>query len=280
MHMAIEAYGQNGNQESAIARYEALGDSADEVLSYVVQNPEGLSNDLILSYSEVVASGAPTTAEAETGEGEAEGGTRNLLPILIPLLCVLLLVLVAFLVYFFILRGRIGRKEVTEPSPVMEAMEAQEQAVYTDYVAEGTEPPLAQFMASYKFGDDLFDDAFSVDSASGEFLGECGVGISETIGVGDPKKVSAFEVWLFDKNDIQTVTKVLMSPHTFNDEGTRQRLEAKGEPVSAEPGSETLLETQTLQLVARVVDMGYGDGSMPDQSYFDHLVLELAVWPK
>jgi hypothetical protein len=43
--------------------------------------------------------------------------------------------------------------------------------------------------------------------------GECGVGISETIGVGDPKKVTAFEVWLFDKNDIQTVTKVLMSAH-------------------------------------------------------------------
>jgi hypothetical protein len=44
-------------------------------------------------------------------------------------------------------------------------------------------------------GDDLYDDSFSVDSPSGDFLGECGVGISETIGVGDPKSLG-LEVWL------------------------------------------------------------------------------------
>ena len=87
---------------------------------------------------------------------------------------------------------------------------------------------MAQFMASYKLGDDLFDDSFSIDFPAGEFLGECGVGISETIGVGDPKKVTAFEVWLFDKNDIQTVTKVLMSAHAFLDEATRLRLACQG----------------------------------------------------
>jgi hypothetical protein len=135
-------------------------------------------------------------------------------------------------------------------------------------------------MASYKLGDDLFDDSFSIDSASGEFLGECGVGISETIGVGDHKKVTAFEVWLFDKNDIQTVTKVLMSAHAFNDGAIRQRLEAKGEPVLVEPGIETVLETQTLQLVARVADMSYGDSAMPADSFFDHVLLELSVWSK
>ena len=35
--------------------------------------------------------------------------------------------------------------------------------------------PMVQFMASYKAGDDLFDDSFSVNFPSGEFLGECGV---------------------------------------------------------------------------------------------------------
>ncbi len=139
---------------------------------------------------------------------------------------------------------------------------------------------MVQFMATYKLGDDLFDDSFSIDSPAGEFLGECGVGISETIGVGEPKKVTAFEVWLFDKNDIQTVTKVLMSAHAFLDEATRQRLESKGDPVLAEPGSEIVLETQTLRLVARVVDMAYGDGALPEQSFLERLLLELAVWPK
>ena len=139
---------------------------------------------------------------------------------------------------------------------------------------------MVQFVASYKIGDDLFDDSFSVDSPSGEFLGECGVGISETVGIGDPKKVTAFEVWLFDKNDIQTVTKVLMSAHSFLDEDLRQRLAAKGVPVRSEAGTESVLETETLRLVARVVDMAYGEGPLPDSSFFEHLVLELAVWLK
>jgi len=137
-----------------------------------------------------------------------------------------------------------------------------------------------QFMASYRLGDDLFDDSFSIDSPAGEFLGECGVGISETIGVGEPKKVTAFEVWLFDKNDIQTVTKVLMSAHAFVDAGIRQKLETKGELVQAEPGNQTILETATLRLVARIVDMGYGQGALPEGSFFESLILELAVWAK
>jgi len=272
MRTAIEAYGQNGDAAKAQARYTSLGADAGEVLSYIAQNPEGMSNELITDFSSVVGS-TPSAPEEPTVR-------RSILTILIPLVCVLLLVLVAFLLYVFVLRGRFTKSSEAAPSPAMQAEEAKRQATYTDYTTSGAETPTAQFMASYKIGDDLFDDSFSIDSASGEFLGECGVGISETIGVGDPKKVAAFEVWLFDKNDIQTVTKVLMSSHAFYDDSIRQRLEAKGEPVLANPGNETVLETQTLQLVARVVEMGYGDGSMPAQSFFDHLILELAIWQK
>jgi hypothetical protein len=161
----------------------------------------------------------------------------------------------------------------------MQAEAAKKQARMTDYSGEQA-PPVAQFMASYKLGDDLFDDSFSIDAPSGEFLGECGVSISETVGVGDPKKVTAFEVWLFDKNDIQTVTTVLMSAHAFTDPAISQRLRAKGEPVQAERDREFVLDTQTLQLVARVVNMDYGEGAMPGESFFENLLLELAVWQK
>ncbi len=88
-------------------------------------------------------------------------------------------------------------------------------------MAPPAQDPLATFRTIYTLGDDLYDDSFSIESASGDFLGECGVGIGDMVGVGDPKKVSAFEVWLFDKNDIQTVTKVLMSRYAFNDDTTR-----------------------------------------------------------
>jgi hypothetical protein len=140
--------------------------------------------------------------------------------------------------------------------------------------------PVAHFMTSYLIGDDLYDDSFSIDAPNGAFLGECGVGISDTIGVGDPKKVTAFEVWLFDKNDIQTVTKVLMSAHAMNDSGIKQRLASKGEPVLLEPGKQILLETATLQLEANVIEMVYGQGALPSGSFIERLTLELSVWPK
>ena len=68
-------------------------------------------------------------------------------------------------------------------------------------------------MTTYVMGDDLYDGSISIDTQGGDFLGEYGVGVSEIIGVGDPKKVTALEIWLFDKNDIKTATKVLMSAH-------------------------------------------------------------------
>lgn len=113
-----------------------------------------------------------------------------------------------------------------------------------------------------------------------EPFGECGVGISETVGVGEPKRVTAFEIWLFDKDDIQTVTKVIMSGYAYQDDKLQLRLESKGELVLAEPGKKVLLETATLQLEARIIDMEYGEGAAPDLSFFDRLTLELAVWPK
>ncbi len=136
---------------------------------------------------------------------------------------------------------------------------------------------IAQYMTTYNVGDDLFDDSFAIDSPSGEFLGECGVGISETVGVGEPKKATALELWLFDKNDIQTVTRVLMSQYAANDTETYQRMLAKGEPVVVEAGMEVRMETATLALVARVVDMAYGSGPLPPKSYFERITLELTI---
>ena len=53
-----------------------------------------------------------------------------------------------------------------------------------------------------------------------------------------------------------------------------------GEPVLVEPGAKVLLETATLTLEARVVDMGYGSGALPAESNFERLTLELAAWPR
>ena len=141
-------------------------------------------------------------------------------------------------------------------------------------------PPLAQFVTTYALGDDHYDPSFSIELDNGEFMGECGVGISENIGVGAPNKVTACEVWLFDKNDIRTVTMVLMSEYAFHDEALHTKLAPKGEPVLAGMGKELVLETKSLRVQARVVEMSYGTGNLPPNSFFERLTIEIAAWVK
>ena len=148
----------------------------------------------------------------------------------------------------------------------------------TDYEAMGQEPPIVQFMTTYLHGDDLYDDSFSIETSSGEFLGETGVGISETINNGDAKNVTALEVWLFDKNDIRTVTKVVMSDQAYNDDAIRAKLAPKGEAVLAHGGDRIRLETATLRVQARVVDLSYKTGPFPPNSVIDRITIELAAW--
>jgi hypothetical protein len=191
-------------------------------------------------------------------------------------LAVLVILLAAGGLYLF----RLLRKGPGTVTAVMQAAEASKSAEKTDFQALGLAPPITQTMTTYVLGDDLYDESFSIDTGGGEFLGEYGVGVSETIGVGEPKKVAALEIWLFDKNDIKTATKVLMSEHAYNDPNIRARLEPKGELVVVKAGEQVLLETQTLQLLATIVDMNYGTGAMPQKSYFDRITLELAIWPR
>jgi hypothetical protein len=283
LNMAIDSYSVNHDTALATRRYQDLGEYGPDTLSQVESEANTTQIAAIDSFkvavgvtSEIPLPGMETPEATPT---ETAGGTgRSPLLVVLFIMCGLTIVVGVVFAVIYYLRSR-GSTPSTV-TPAMEAQEAARQAEWTDYSAEGTEPPIAQFMASYKVGDDLFDDSFSIDSPNGEFLGECGVGISETIGVGDPKKVTAFEVWLFDKNDIQTVTKVLMSAHAFNDEVTLQRLSAKGEPVLAEPGSQAVLDTATLKLSARIVDMNYGEGALPETSFFDSMILEIAVWQK
>ncbi len=279
MRMAVQSYQANQDVFLAKQRWSALGDDkAATALLMVKSDPKGLSPETLRAF-EAAVQAPQTAATALPGATQAasQGGSSPLWLLLLLLTLLTVLLGAVFLVMYLLRQRSSGPRTVT---PAMEANEAARQAQWTDFTTGEAGPPISQFMASYKIGDDLFDDSFSIDSSSGEFLGECGVGISDTIGVGDPKKVTGFEVWMFDKNDIQTITKVVMSNHAFNDATIRNRLATKGEPVLAEPGGQTVLETATLRLTARIVDMNYGEGALPPQSYFDSLIIELAVWQK
>lgn len=141
-------------------------------------------------------------------------------------------------------------------------------------------PPVVRHVSIYSPGR-AFDDSFSIEDAAkdDEFLGECGATISETIGVGEPAKVTAVEIWLFDKEDfVRTLTSVFVSEHAYNDPAIRSKLEPKGELVVAKPGAVIKLETSSLRLQARIVEVAYGSGPLPPNSYFDKMTIEIQAW--
>lgn len=273
LRMSIDSFSVNRDEPEVVRRYTEAGPDAYNIFQKIKGAPGKLDPNAIQSYEEVLMKNglyAPGGAAAQP-EPSLNGGA--VFAIFGGLLAIGLIAAFAFWLFR-------RPRQTGELTPAQQAREYTRSVEKTDYAASGQEPPIAQYVTSYVLGDDLFDDSFSIDAPSGEFLGECGVGISETIGVGDPKKVTAFEVWMFDKNDIQTVTKVLMTPHAFRDPAYRAKLEAKGELFELVPQRQVVLETQTLQMVATVADMQYGDGPLPPDSYCDRLTLELAIWKK
>jgi hypothetical protein len=253
-----------------------LGSKASAVFDQISKDHGAVDPGAILAFQQVLMQNNLYNPGDTSTTSPADSGSPLTMAFIIGIVIALGVLVAAGAFWLF----RSNRRAPEDMTPAQVAAEHTRAVEKTDYSTTGEEPPVAQYVTTYVLGDDLFDDSFSIDAPSGEFLGECGVGISETIGVGDPKKVTAFEVWMFDKNDIQTVTKVLMSPHAFADAGFRAKLEPKGELISVEPQKQVVLETQTLQMIATVSDMQYGQGALPADSYFERITLELAIWSK
>ncbi len=280
LRMAIDSYRVNPNADLAIQRWQSLGPVAGPLFAAISQNPGQQDVGAILGFKSALESaGIQISAQPPVPTPATPALNKTLL---IGVAVLLVLGVAGAAGYYFILRPILyGRQPSTgEVSAARQAQDITHSTVKTDYSEKGLEKPITQTMTTFVLGDDLYDESFSIDSPAGEFLGEYGVGVSETIGVGEPKKVTAIEIWLFDKNDIKTATKVLMSQYAFSDQNIRGRLEAKGELVDVQPQGQVILETATLQLLATVVDLEYGQGNMPDKSYFERITLELAIWPK
>lgn len=275
LRMTIDSYRLNPDPNLAFQRWQNLGAGAQAAYDKVLSDPRGMERPVIKSYGELVTQ----IAAANGGDQPAETTSGSLLrTIVLGVIAIALLGVMGWGAWYaYRLLGKRGSGTVTT---TMQATELSRKAEKTNFEQMGLAPPITQTMTTFVLGDDLYDESFSIDTQAGEFMGEYGVGVSEAIGVGDPKKVTALEIWLFDKNDIKTATKVLMSQHAFGDAAIRARLEPKGELVQVEPQSQVLLETATLQLLATVVDLQYGSGPLPTNSYFERITLELAIWPR
>lgn len=284
LRMIVDSYSVNNNSDLAVKRYQNLGKYAQDTLEAVGANPGSIEPDALQNFRaaiEIFAPELPDQATSNENNG-GSGGTGILDSIvkILPIFCTASVVVIVIGIVVVVWRRR-SEKVVEElpetyiAEPVYEPSDLDLR--FTEAVH--TSEPLATFRTIYSLGDDLYDDSFSIEGPTGDFLGECGVGIGDIIGVGDPKKVSAFEVWLFDKNDIQTITKVLMSSYAYDDDDTRSRLAAKGDPILAESGGIIELDTASLRVEARIVDLTYGEGALPSGSFFERIAIELRAYP-
>ena len=295
IRMVAASYAQNRDLELAARRMVGFGDAVGGAFQHAIAQSNATDMQQIADLQIALdqyrqAMGTPTPAASSGNEG---GGLASyFLIFLVGLLFLIILAGVGAYVWTRLRQAPtvavepgvpLRRPVATTAAPAASAAAPVDMPTLVPAAATGgtvTGQAIARFMTTYTLGDDVYDDSFSVDGPDGSFLGECGMGISETIGVGDPKKVTAFEVWLFDKNDIRTVTKVLMSEHAFRDEALKSRLAAKGEPVSALAGETLSLETATLVVTARIVDMAYGGGALPPNSFFERMTIELQAYRK
>ncbi len=221
---------------------------------------------------------AETSTDAPAVDPEEEGGSSRTTLFLL----LLLLVLIGLAMLFLnrrrkdILDG--GRSDLPDTVFGTKPKDGPEGG---DDDASFDAVPIAKFQTTYNHGHESFDDSFSIEKADGSFLGECGVSIAESIGSDSPKSVAAIEVWLFDKNDIRTITRVAMSEHAFYDEAMKAKLAPKGEPSLAKENEIVVLETAALIINVELKGLQYGESdALPPQSYFERVTFELSAWAK
>jgi hypothetical protein len=290
--MVSELYAFNGNAEMV---QQAMGSWAgdvtgDEVACSMAASTTDPSDRARLEATAAVVNGTGCGAVAEVPvpETEEEGGGGGLPAWLLPALGLLLLLGLVVAAIFWVLNRR---NESSAPGvsvePVYDTARSATPAAATSSrtvmqeAEDVTTIPIARFHTTYTYGNDAYDDSFSIENHTGEFLGECGVGIAETIGGDTPKKVTALEIWLFDKRDIRTITKVVMSDHAFFDDALKAKLAPKGEPVLARESETIVLETASLIINAEITEMQYGgDSDQPPQSYFERITIALSAWAK
>jgi hypothetical protein len=289
LRMAVDSYAVTQDANTARSRFDQLGlrkwDALDALRRESAADPRRVDPERLNNF-EILIANTTLVAPAETG-GAADSGLQVVPGDILPLVIVLgaVIALASAVVIGSNLR-RVRRARVSPPvegEPEI-SLEAEEEADSTP-ADEGTRTaeanePLERFVTTYEMGNDVYEDSFTVNSPGGEFLGECGVGISEPIGVGGQKKVTAFEIWLFDRKPSRTSTVVLMSQYAFQKEDLRATLGPRGKPELAEEGSDFWLETPGLQLRVVVREMRYGKGPLPEHSFFESLTLQMEVWAR
>ena len=299
-----QSYALTRDATAAGTRLEALGDKA-HVSKLAEQAIEGaqaagntaladqlrsLAGDFKLDVPDLAAGQAPASAPVVAGETPASeakdnagrgGGAFTWLGLLL-----LLAGIAAGAWYLLRTRGN-QQPAYNEPMLTTEPLIDEDRPVYRPELgAPVMVRPVAaaaersrisqQFTAAYTQGDLEYDESFDIEGSDGSYWGECGMTTSEAL-ASDGNRVTALEVWLFDKSDIRTVTKVLMSDFAYGNQALREKLSSRGDAVLLAPNLDFVLDAQTLRLMGKVVEMEYDDSQGPARAAIRRLRVQLHV---
>jgi hypothetical protein len=285
LQMIADSFALNGNNELALARLEGLkkpGQKDTELTAMIMSAAQerlqaGQVEDAGRLQRLATALNLPAPAsQPPSGQPAGTGATSNWLRIL-GILFFLGLLGAGLLLLLTQLQRREPARRRRPPRGAGDSYARLPEEEPQPVGPPSPEGAFAQFETAYQIGDEAYDVSYSIESATGEFLGECGVSALEKES-GTPGKFTAFDIWLFDKLDSRTETKVLMSERAFADEALRAKLTDRREFVQAEKGKIVTLETENLHLYATVTDVEYEAGS--ESGVFASLATRLEIVPK
>ena len=168
-------------------------------------------------------------------------------------------------------------EEIAEPVLDIPSTPEELTIVPAESADEEDDLPIAHYEVTYSIEDSYFDETFSIDE-NDVFLGECGIGIGETLNNDEPRTVTAFEVWLFDRNDNHTPTHYLLSDFAMANEGIVDRIKNKGNYDRIKKGIRLAFTTESLLMKITVKDLKYGtDLPQEHNSYFEKAVFDIQI---
>ncbi len=174
------------------------------------------------------------------------------------------------------LNEQAAEEEVHPSEPNVDFVAEPEEEVEEE---EAPNDVIIHYQSTYRIGNDMFDEIFSIDQGD-NFRGECGIGIGETLNNTEPKAVTAFEIWLFDRDDIHTSTNYLLSDFAMQNEKIADRLRQHGNCQQLRKNAVYTLETQTLRMDLQILELEYGSEMQEKNSYFTTVTFDIAVHGK
>lgn len=171
------------------------------------------------------------------------------------------------------LRAR-NQKARDELKIMQDQAKLREQLKRESVASELGEPVMTQ-LAIYTPGR-IFDESYEIELESGEFLGQSGAVIAESV---DPDPV-AVEVWLFDMFSSRNLARVFVTPQGNADPSIRSRLEADVDNpatdiIVAQANTPLTIDTDKLRLEAKFASLDINANGR-----FENFNLQMRAWNK